>query len=107
MPPCKRCRIELAQQRRAWNEAHPEHSIPHNKSRSLKRRGHRLVGTAREYLTVLLGDRCSYCGGRVEEIDHIEPIQLGGSSAWDNLTAACQSCNRSKRDLPLLAFLAR
>lgn len=41
---------------------------------------------------------CTYChahGGRLE-CDHIHPLSRGGSNELDNLTTACQPCNRSK-----------
>lgn len=57
------------------------------------------------YADVLYGDRCSYCGAAVEEIDHIEPSAGGGSNSWDNLTAACRPCNTQKNARPLLMFL--
>lgn len=43
---------------------------------------------------------CAYCGvrgGRLE-CDHIVPVSRGGSNARENLTTACFSCNRAKRD---------
>lgn len=47
------------------------------------------------------GEVCAYC--RTEdgpwEIDHKHPVAKGGSDDDDNLTVACQSCNRAKRDL--------
>lgn len=41
---------------------------------------------------------CTYCktrGGRLE-CDHVHPLYRGGSNEMDNLTTACQACNRSK-----------
>lgn len=43
---------------------------------------------------------CAYCGqrgGRLE-CDHVVPVSRGGSHDEDNLTTACFTCNRSKRD---------
>ena len=42
--------------------------------------------------------RCQYCGQHTPylTIDHIIPRRLGGSHAWDNLVAACPSCNHRK-----------
>jgi hypothetical protein len=100
-------RARRAAQRRRWNQRNQAKAAAHNKSNSLKRRGHRFFHAAREYVAVLLGDPCVYCGKSCEHIDHIDPINTGGGSTWDNLTAACATCNYHKRDLPLLAFLAR
>jgi len=44
---------------------------------------------------------CTYCGqsgGRLE-CDHIHPLSKGGSNDEDNLTTACNTCNRSKGTL--------
>ena len=57
------------------------------------------------YAQILSIDPCSYCGGTCEHIDHIEPSAAGGSNHWDNLTAACASCNQRKRDKPMLIFM--
>lgn len=58
---------------------------------------------ATDYARLLVNDPCSYCGGPAGTIDHIEP---GDNNEWDNLTAACHSCNSRKRTRPLLVFLA-
>jgi 5-methylcytosine-specific restriction endonuclease McrA len=42
--------------------------------------------------------RCQYCGGPAESIDHVVPRSRGGEHAWDNVVAACRSCNVRKRD---------
>lgn len=43
---------------------------------------------------------CTYCGARgvALECDHVIPVARGGTSEMDNLTTACRTCNRSKRD---------
>ena len=46
--------------------------------------------------------KCVYCGmntGFCGEIDHIEPIALGGEHAISNLVLACFRCNRFKRGM--------
>lgn len=57
------------------------------------------------YAAVVAGDPCAYCGAPMQDLDHIVPLIAGGTNAWDNFTAACASCNRSKNGRPLLAFL--
>jgi 5-methylcytosine-specific restriction endonuclease McrA len=41
---------------------------------------------------------CQYCGQRSTHltVDHVVPRRLGGMYAWDNLVAACPSCNHRK-----------
>jgi len=43
-------------------------------------------------------NRCQYCGGRAESIDHVVPRSRGGPHEWENVVAACRPCNASKRD---------
>jgi 5-methylcytosine-specific restriction endonuclease McrA len=41
---------------------------------------------------------CQYCGQKVPylTIDHVIPRSLGGRHSWQNLVAACPSCNHRK-----------
>jgi 5-methylcytosine-specific restriction endonuclease McrA len=41
---------------------------------------------------------CQYCGQRASylTIDHVIPRRLGGKHTWENLVAACPSCNHRK-----------
>lgn len=41
---------------------------------------------------------CQYCGQRMAylTIDHVTPRRLGGQYSWENLVAACPSCNHRK-----------
>jgi 5-methylcytosine-specific restriction endonuclease McrA len=42
--------------------------------------------------------RCQYCGLGADSIDHVLPRSRGGGDGWDNLAAACRSCNSAKRN---------
>ena len=42
--------------------------------------------------------RCQYCAGAAESIDHVVPRSRGGEHTWENVVAACRSCNVRKRD---------
>lgn len=50
---------------------------------------------------------CAYCncGGRLT-LDHIDPISKGGEHDIENAAVACNRCNSSKGDTPLLLWLA-
>lgn len=61
--------------------------------------------SVKAYRRVLRGDPCAYCGGTAHLVDHIDP-RPGGSNDWDNLTAACRSCNGRKGAMTMLAALA-
>lgn len=42
---------------------------------------------------------CRYCGARQDlVIDHVIPVNKGGTNTVDNLVTACQACNLRKRD---------
>ena len=50
---------------------------------------------------VFLRDRfsCQYCGAREElTFDHVVPRSKGGMTVWENVVAACSSCNLRKAD---------
>lgn len=43
--------------------------------------------------------RCQYCGSRSRlTLDHVIPRSRGGPNTWENLIAACESCNGTKGD---------
>lgn len=43
------------------------------------------------------GSKCQYCGSaHAVTIDHILPRSRGGKDTWENLVAACISCNNRK-----------
>src|ERR1041385_6174212 len=51
---------------------------------------------------ILLRDRntCQYCSEALSAsdlpLDHVVPRSRGGASTWENLVAACHTCNRRK-----------
>ena len=58
----------------------------------------------KEFIFSKTKGRCSYCGGKAEEIDHIVPRSNGGTNSSYNLTPACRSCNEKKSNLSLKEF---
>jgi 5-methylcytosine-specific restriction endonuclease McrA len=44
------------------------------------------------------GNRCQYCGAAAENLDHVVPRSRGGKHTWENVVAACRSCNTRKED---------
>ena len=104
----------------AWVKANPEKKLAQvqryraknpdkakaNDRRQRERRnlGRDVIGI--EYAEILRRDPCVYCGRRDRiEIDHIEPLSVNGCERWDNLTAACRSCNASKYNRSLSEYL--
>ena len=41
---------------------------------------------------------CQYCGAAAENLDHVLPRSRGGQHLWENVVAACRSCNARKGD---------
>ena len=41
---------------------------------------------------------CQYCGKQTHDLtlDHVMPRHRGGAHTWDNLVAACKTCNHRK-----------
>ncbi len=81
-------------------------------SRRLSRAKRRAVGeiskAIAEQLLAQSLSRCYICNnefGYRWEIDHINPIKLGGDNSLDNLAIACQSCNRRKSAKSLEQYL--
>lgn len=42
------------------------------------------------------GDKCFYCGGLFEHIDHYMPLSRGGSHTLENVRPSCEHCNLTK-----------
>lgn len=92
----------LHENARRYRTSHPERCA----ARRHGRRAISMTGESREFIAIILRDPCAYCGGTGGTVDHITPVSLGGTNAWENLTGACLSCNSSKNAQPLLHFLA-
>lgn len=44
----------------------------------------------------VFGNKCAYCGGKFEHIDHVIPMIKGGYHCLANLRPACKLCNLRK-----------
>ena len=58
----------------------------------------------RDFIFSKTKGRCSYCGAKAEEIDHVIPRAKGGTNSTYNLIPACRSCNEKKSNLSLKEF---
>lgn len=68
------------------------------------------VKLQREFLYARDQHRCQYCGEIFPTpeltFDHVKPRSKGGKKSWENLVAACRSCNQKKdRHTPLEAAM--
>jgi HNH endonuclease len=62
-------------------------------------------GETADYVAIIKGDPCSYCGAPMEHVDHIVPFSAGGPTDWENLAPACARCNHRKSSKSLVFFL--
>lgn len=94
---------ELRAYARAYAQAHYDEikAVKDAKARGLEP----CTRDSLDYKEILKADPCAYCGAPCEHIDHIVPVIVGGSNQWENLTAACASCNGSKQARSLLTFM--
>lgn len=51
-------------------------------------------------------NRCAYCGGPFDHIDHLKPLSMGGAHCLGNLRPSCQSCNLQKGAMNPFDWLA-
>lgn len=59
---------------------------------------HRHTSMSRRAVFARDNHRCGYCGGTADSIDHVLPKSRGGKNEWENVIAACRTCNLRKRD---------
>lgn len=50
----------------------------------------------REDVVAEYGDRCVYCGGEFQELDHYVPLAKGGEHSLENVRPSCASDNNRK-----------
>lgn len=58
----------------------------------------RVANVSRRAVFVRDDYRCQYCGSGADSIDHVIPRSRGGLDDWENLAAACRTCNSTKRN---------
>ncbi|MEU5693882.1 HNH endonuclease signature motif containing protein [Actinosynnema sp. NPDC020468] len=83
------------QAHRAFGSARERARAAGHKARAVRAHAH-AVPVDVPWLRRAHRDRCVYCGDRVEHIDHVWPLHLGGDDAPWNLAPACARCNLSK-----------
>ncbi|WP_445169910.1 HNH endonuclease [Mycolicibacterium sp. Dal123E01] len=106
-----------AEYRRAHRDQIAEYgrSFPHRKWVGNYRARCRLYGLVpvvepfdHDDLTERHGDRCVYCGGPFECIDHAIAVAAGGPHTLANVVPCCETCNRIKLsaiDLPVIRLI--
>ena len=56
------------------------------------------IGLSRRGVFARDGWHCAYCRGPAETLDHVIPRSRGGRHVWENVVAACATCNHTKGD---------
>lgn len=59
---------------------------------------HRRTSLSRRAVFARDDNRCQYCAGIADSLDHVLPRSRGGLHIWENVVAACRKCNLGKRD---------
>jgi 5-methylcytosine-specific restriction endonuclease McrA len=96
---------------RLSSHRHPETNVINAQKRRAKLRAAPGSGvTRREWRDVVAAYHglCVYCHAKPARLymDHVEPINKGGSHEPDNIVPACGKCNSSKSDKTLIVWLA-
>lgn len=90
-------------------KAHPEKRAQFKRNRRAREKGaagsHSAAQLADLFASYL--GLCVYCCESAEEPDHIVPLAAGGSNEIGNIVPACCGCNRSKKDKPLIVWMAQ
>lgn len=94
----KENRVKRRDIERRYREANRDKIRAKNRRRASKRRGAPGSCTYDQQKARwdLYGGLCWMCGALATSIDHVKPIEAGGSEFAANLRPACRSCNSSK-----------
>ena len=118
----KRRRDKVNAYMRSWREQNLEHVREWSRLWARKNRVHRSayrqmrraagkVGKEQiEGLLIAQRHKCAVCRCRLKqlwEVDHIQPVALGGRSDPGNLQILCRPCNRSKGAKDPIQFMQR
>lgn len=72
----------------------------------IKRR--RLSAKERKQVFDMYNGHCAYCGTEITfrgmQVDHKQPLRIGGEDALENMFPACRSCNHYKATLDIEKF---
>ena len=84
-----------------WRSTNPDRQVHYNENREKResKAGNGYENKDIQNIRAALGDRCAYCGERLNGewvVDHIIPLKQGGSHSAKNITLACKKCNGDK-----------
>jgi 5-methylcytosine-specific restriction endonuclease McrA len=91
---------ETATYKKKWITNNPEKRKEVNRISELKRRAAKKNVTVNKFtisdIVSTYGDRCFYCGGKFEHVDHYVPLSKGGPHSLENVRPSCKNCNLRK-----------
>lgn len=106
---CNACRKRRAARHRKnyYRNLPPDkrHTLTHK--RRAEAAGVRHVEYSREAIAARWRDKCAYCDGPFQHLDHVTPISRGGEDVESNMVPACAACNLSKGALTLAEWALR
>jgi len=98
---------KVAAKNKAWREANPEKIAAKGKRRRARKLNAGVFAITAKELKTLLAQPCYLCHiAPSTDIEHIQPLSLGGRHSIGNILGACKSCN-SKKGTKLLSEYRR
>jgi 5-methylcytosine-specific restriction endonuclease McrA len=79
-----------------YKKDHPEQYQMYNNRRAARKKTAIVEKFTHQDVINKYGDKCVYCGGNFDEIDHYIPLSKGGSHTLDNVRPSCEHCNLTK-----------
>ena len=103
---CKICDNERIKARRIYNKLEKNSTWWNCKANSVNKRGKKnlpdkITGEDLYNIFIKQNKRCFYCNVDISDkfqVEHIEPISMGGKNIISNICLSCEDCNRLKWD---------
>lgn len=96
---------------RNWRKKNPDKMSELSRNRRARVKGalvERITAEMWEDVCRLFSNRCAYCFEPADlQMDHVEPLSLGGLHEIDNVAPACLACNSSKNDDRLVVWMSK
>ena len=93
-------RSEATSYKKKWVTNNPEKRKEVNRISELRRRAAKKNVVANKFaisdIINAYGDKCFYCNGKFEHVDHYIPLSKGGPHSLENVRPSCKNCNLRK-----------
>jgi len=104
----KNNREKYLQQHREWTKRNADYVRTYNQARRALKLAATVYCFSFEELQQrmsMFGNKCAYCSGSFDHVDHVIPLSKGGRHCLANLRPACRFCNLSKHNKKLSDWL--